>query len=425
MEFATRAIHIGQEADPSTGATITPIFQTSTYTQQGLGDNKGYEYSRTGNPTRAALEACLASLENARFGLAFASGLAATSAILSILHPGDHVIAGDDLYGGTYRLFERVLRPQGIAFDYVSARDVAAYNDAIRAETKLIWLETPTNPLLTLVDIAAVAKIANLRGVTLVVDNTFASPYLQQPLELGAHIVVHSTTKYINGHSDVVGGSVLTSDEDLYTAIKFYQNAAGGVPSAFDSWLALRGVKTLAVRMRQHCENAARIAAYLDQQPLVRHVYYPGLASHPDAALAARQMRLPGGMVSFDFDGDRDDVDTFVRHLRVFALAESLGGVESLCCHPASMTHGSIPREERERRGVTETLLRLSVGIEDADDLIADLDQALSVVASQRKATAHTANGTANGSSAHVNGTSNGASKAHQGSGAKTPATAK
>ena len=425
MEFATRAIHVGQEADPGTGATITPIFQTSTYTQQGLGDNKGYEYSRTGNPTRAALETCLASLENARFGLAFASGLAATSAILSILHPGDHVIAGDDLYGGTYRLFERVLRPQGIAIDYVDARDVAAYNAAIRAATKLIWLETPTNPLLTLVDIAAVAKIANMRGVTLAVDNTFASPYLQQPLELGAHIVIHSTTKYINGHSDVVGGAVLTSNEDLYTAIKFYQNAAGGVPSAFDSWLTLRGVKTLAVRMRQHCENAARIAAYLEQQPLVRHVYYPGLASHPDAALAKRQMRLPGGMVSFDFDGDRDDVDAFVRHLRVFALAESLGGVESLCCHPASMTHGSIPREERERRGVTETLLRLSVGIEDADDLIADLDQALAVVASQRKASTRS-NGKANGHSAHADGATNGAAKGSRATnGARTPAKAK
>ena len=395
MEFATRAIHAGQEADPSTGATITPIFQTSTYTQQGLGDNKGFEYSRTGNPTRAALEACLAALENARFGLAFGSGMAATSAILSILRPGDHVIAGDDLYGGTYRIFERVLRPMGITFDYVPARETAAYAAAVRPETKLIWVETPTNPLLSLVDIAAVAATARERGAILVVDNTFATPYLQRPLDLGAHVVVHSTTKYINGHSDVVGGAILTSDERLYDDFKFYQNAAGGVPSPFDSWLVLRGAKTLAVRMRQHCENAMRVARFLDGHPLVRAVYYPGLPSHPDHELARRQMTDFGGMVSFAFQGTRDDVDTFVRGLRVFALAESLGGVESLCCHPASMTHGSIPAEERERRGVTDTLLRLSVVIEGADDLIADLRQALGAVAATQPA--HT-----NGSRAKV-----------------------
>ncbi len=380
MEFATRAIHTGQEADPTTGATITPIYQTSTYTQAGLGEHKGYEYSRTGNPTRTALESCLASLENARFGLAFGSGMAAESAVLSVLRPGDHLIAGDDLYGGTYRIFERVLRPMGIVFDYVPARDTSAYAAAIRPETKLIWVETPTNPLLTIVDIAAIARVAHEKGVKLVVDNTFATPYAQRPLDLGADIVLHSTTKYINGHSDVVGGAVLTNDEELYTPIKFYQNAAGGVPSPFDSWLVLRGVKTLAVRMRQHCENAMRVAQFLEGHPLVRTVYYPGLASHPDHALAERQMSAFGGMVSFDFQGTRDDVDTFVRHLRIFALAESLGGVESLCCHPASMTHGSIPAEERERRGVTETLLRLSVGIEDGADLIADLDQALAAV---------------------------------------------
>ncbi len=378
--FATRAIHAGQDADPSTGATITPVFQTSTYTQQGLGENKGYEYSRTGNPTRAALETCLASLENARFGLAFSSGLAATAAALSFLRPGQHVIAGDDLYGGTYRYFERVLKPTGVSITYVAAGDIAAYADAVRAETALIWAETPTNPLLSLVDIRALAEVASAGGLTLAVDNTFATPYLQQPLDLGAHLVVHSTTKYINGHSDVVGGAVLTSDEKLYTEIKFYQNAAGGVPSPFDSWLVLRGAKTLAVRMRQHCENAKEVAAYLAGHPLVRRVYYPGLASHPDHELAKRQMRDFGGMVSFAFEGTREDVDTFVRHLRVFALAESLGGVESLCCHPASMTHGSIPAEIREARGVTDTLLRLSVGIEDAGDLIADLDQALGAV---------------------------------------------
>jgi len=400
MKFATRAIHAGQDADPSTGATITPIVQTSTYTQQGLGENKGYEYSRTGNPTRTALEECLASLENARYGLAFASGMAASTAVMSVLRPGDHIVSGDDLYGGSYRLFERVLRPMGVAFDYVPAGDVAAYAKAIRPETRMIWLETPTNPLLNLVDIAAVAKLARERGVTLVVDNTFASPYLQQPLDLGADIVVHSTTKYLNGHSDVIGGAVLTSNEELYQAIKFYQNAAGGVPSPMDSWLVLRGVKTLAVRMRQHCENARRIAEFLEGHPQVKRVYYPGLASHPDHALAQRQMRDFGGMVSFAFEGTRDDVDAFVRRLRVFALAESLGGVESLCCHPASMTHGSIPQAEREKRGVTDTLLRLSVGIEDADDLIADLRQALDGVASAHTVASGATNGARNASGA-------------------------
>jgi cystathionine beta-lyase/cystathionine gamma-synthase len=377
MEFSTRAIHAGQPADPSTGATITPIFQTSTYTQAGLGEHKGYEYSRTGNPTRTALETCLASLENAQHGLAFASGMAATSAVLSLLQSGDHIVACDDLYGGTYRIFEKVLRKNSFSFDYVPARDTAAYEAAIRPETKMIWIESPTNPLLTLVDIAGVAAIARRHGLWLVVDNTFASPYLQRPLDLGADIVVHSTTKYINGHSDVIGGAVLTSNEALYEQIKFYQNAAGGVPSPFDAWLTLRGVKTLAVRMRQHCENAMRVARFLEGHARVRRVYYPGLESHPDHALARRQMRDFGGMVSFAFEGDRADVDTFVRRLRVFALAESLGGIESLCCHPVTMTHASIPQEERERRGVTETLLRLSVGIEDAEDLIADLDHAL------------------------------------------------
>jgi cystathionine beta-lyase/cystathionine gamma-synthase len=380
MEFATRAIHSGQDADTATGATITPIYQTSTYTQEGLGVNKGFEYSRTGNPTRMALETCLASLENARYGLAFGSGMAATAAVLSLLRPGDHVVAGDDLYGGTYRILEQVFRPTGIAVDYVPAREVDAYRTALRPETKLIWVETPTNPLLSLVDIAAVAEIARANDIRLVVDNTFATPYLQRPLDLGAHVVVHSTTKYINGHSDVIGGAVLTSDEQAYAAIKFYQNAAGGVPSPFDSWLVLRGVKTLAVRMRQHCENAQRVAEFLSQQAQVKAVYYPGLPNHPDHSLAARQMSGFGGMVSFAFDGTREDVDAFVRSLHVFALAESLGGVESLCCHPSSMTHGSIPREERERRGVTDTLLRLSVGIEDVEDLIADLKQALGVV---------------------------------------------
>jgi cystathionine beta-lyase/cystathionine gamma-synthase len=385
MEFATRAIHAGQDADPATGATITPIYQTSTYTQESLGSHKGYEYSRTGNPTRTALETCLASLENARYGLAFGSGMAATSAVTSILRPGDHVVAGDDLYGGTYRIFERVLRPMGVSIDYVPARESGAYQAALRPETRLIWVETPTNPLLSLVDIQAVAAIARGHGARLVVDNTFATPYLQRPLDLGAHIVVHSTTKYINGHSDVIGGAVLTSDEEAYAEIKFYQNAAGGVPSPFDSWLVLRGVKTLAVRMRRHCENAQVVAEFLSTCDMVKQVYYPGLPSHPDYALAGRQMSGSGGMVSFAIDGAREDVNTFVRNLRIFSLAESLGGVESLCCHPSSMTHGSIPVEERERRGVTETLLRLSVGIEDSRDLVADLEQALQAVSTTRR----------------------------------------
>jgi cystathionine gamma-lyase len=375
MEFATRAIHAGQDPDPTTGATIFPIYQTSTYTQAGLGEHKGFEYSRSGNPTRAALEACLASLEGARFGLAFASGLAAESCILSTLRPGDHIVAGDDLYGGTYRLFERVVRPMGITISYVPARDVAAYGEAITPQTKYVWIETPTNPLLTLVDIAAVAELA--QGANVVVDNTFATPYLQQPLSMGADVVVHSTTKYLNGHSDVVGGALMTSDAALYEAYAFYQNAAGGVPSPFDCWLVLRGVKTLAVRMRQHCENATAVAKFLSEHHKVRAVYYPGLSNHPDHELARRQMRDFGGMVSFDMKGGIAAVKRAVKKLRVFALAESLGGIESLCCHPATMTHASIPQQVREARGVTDTLLRLSVGIEDAGDLIADLTNAL------------------------------------------------
>jgi cystathionine beta-lyase/cystathionine gamma-synthase len=377
MEFATRAIHAGQAPDPTTGATITPIFQTSTYTQSGLGEHKGFEYSRTQNPTRTALETCLAALEEGPFGLAFASGMAATSAVLSLFNPGDHLIACDDLYGGTYRIFERVLRRAGLDFSYVPASDTAAYECAIRPSTRAIWVETPTNPLLNLVDLAAVAEIARRHHLRLIVDNTFASPYLQQPLKLGAHIVVHSTTKYINGHSDIIGGAVITSDEEAYQGMKFYQNAAGGVPGPFDAWLTLRGAKTLAVRMRQHCANAQAIAHYLSEHPRIRTVYYPGLPAHPNHALAQRQMRDFGGMVSFDMKSTRAEVDQFVRRLQLFALAESLGGVESLACHPATMTHASIPVAERERRGVTDTLLRLSVGIEDAQDLIADLQQAL------------------------------------------------
>ncbi len=377
MKFATRAIHAGQEPDPTTGAVMTPIYQTSTYAQTGLGEHKGYEYSRSGNPTRTALEACLASIENGKYGLAFASGQAAEQAILSLLNGGDHIIACDDLYGGTYRIFERIMRRYGIEASYVEDNDLAAYEKAIRPSTKMIWLETPTNPLLRLTDIKAIADLAHKHNLLVVVDNTFASPYFQQPLNLGADIVLHSTTKYINGHSDIIGGAVVTSNQEAYEQIKFYQNAAGGVPGPFDSWLTLRGIKTLAVRMKQHEENAHSVARFLAEHPKVEKIFYPGLSNHPDHELAKRQMTGFGGMVSFQIKGDVQDLDRAVRKLKVFTLAESLGGVESLACHPATMTHGSIPKEIREARGLTDTLLRLSVGIEEAEDLIADLDQAL------------------------------------------------
>ena len=377
MKFATKAIHAGQEPDPSTGAIIAPIFQTSTYVQAGLGEHKGFEYSRTQNPTRSALEECMAAIEDGRYGLAFASGMAAESAILSLLSAGEHMVSCDDLYGGSYRIFERVMRRYNVETTYVAAGNIAGYERAIRPNTKMIWLETPTNPLLRLIDIQAVAEIAHRHNLLLVVDNTFASPYFQQPLKLGADIVVHSTTKYLNGHSDIIGGALVLNNEEVYQAIKFYQNAAGGVPSPFDSWLTLRGIKTLAVRMRQHEENAIAVAKFLAEHPRVEKVYYPGLPAHPDYALAKRQMSGFGGMVSFQFKGIYADVDKVVRRFKVFALAESLGGVDSLVCHPASMTHGSIPKDIRESRGLTETLLRLSVGIEDVDDLLADLEQAL------------------------------------------------
>lgn len=378
MKFATRAIHAGQEPDPSTGAVMTPIFQTSTYAQAGLGEHKGYEYSRSGNPTRTALEACLASLESGQYGLAFASGLAAENAVLSLLNAGDHVVSCDDLYGGTYRLFERVMKRYHVEATYVGASaSVEAYERAIRPNTRMLWLETPTNPLLNLVDIRALAEMAHRHKLIVVVDNTFASPYFQQPLQLGADIVVHSTTKYINGHSDVIGGALIMNDPELHEPIKFFQNAAGGVPGPFDSWLTLRGIKTLAVRMRQHAENAMTVARFLSEHPRVEKTYYPGLPSHPDHELARRQMSGFGGMVSFQFKGNYADVAQMVRRFQVFALAESLGGVESLVCHPASMTHASIPRELREARGLTDTLLRLSVGIEDVEDLLADLEHVL------------------------------------------------
>jgi cystathionine gamma-lyase len=379
MRFATRAIHVGQEPDPATGATIVPIYQTSTYTQEAPGQHKGYEYSRTANPTRSALEECVASLEGADYGLAFASGLAATTATMSLLSPGDHVVAGDDLYGGTYRLFDKVLpRTGGLELTYADTTDPRAVEEALRPETKLLWIETPTNPMLTLSDIQNLSEMAHERGAVVVVDNTFASPYFQNPLALGADIVVHSTTKYMGGHSDVIGGAVVTSNPDFYEGIKFYQNAAGAVPGPFDAWIVLRGLKTLAVRMRQHDENALAVAEFLQGHPEVETVNYPGLPSHPQHELAKRQMSGFSGMVSFTLRGGAEAAYAAMQKTKVFSFAESLGGVESLITHPATMTHAAIPREQREARGVTDGLMRLSVGIEDKEDLIADLDQAMS-----------------------------------------------
>ncbi|HHX64700.1 MAG TPA: cystathionine gamma-synthase [Chloroflexi bacterium] len=382
--FSTRAIHAGQPADPATGAVITPIYQTSTYVQEEIGRHKGYEYSRTGNPTRAALESCLAALEGGEFGLAYSSGLAATDAVLATLRPGDHIIVAEDLYGGTYRMFENIYRPRGLDFTYVDGRRVDAFADALRPETRLIWIETPTNPLLHLVDIAAVAVIATQHGALLAVDNTFATPYLQRPLALGAHVVVYSVTKYLGGHSDVVGGALITGDRTLYDACRYYQNAAGAVPGPFDAWLTLRGIKTLAVRMDRHNENAMRVARFLRGHPAVQIVYYPGLDDHPQHDLASRQMAGYGGMVSFDIAGGREAANAFLKNLTIFSLAESLGGVESLACYPAEMTHAAIPEEERLRRGITTGLIRLSVGIEDVDDLLADLERGFDAVKAMR-----------------------------------------
>jgi cystathionine gamma-lyase len=379
MRFATKAIHVGQDPDPATGATIVPIYQTSTYTQEAPGEHKGYEYSRTGNPTRTALEECVAALEGGEYGLAFASGLAATVATMSLLSPGDHVVAGNDLYGGTYRLFDKVLpRAGGLDFAYADTTDPGSVEKALRPETKLLWIETPTNPMLTLSDIARLSEMARERGAIVAVDNTFASPFFQNPLALGANIVVHSTTKYMGGHSDVVGGAVVTSNPDLHEAMKFYQNAAGGVPGPFDSWIVLRGLKTLAVRMRQHEENALAVAEFLRDHLQVETVNYPGLTSHPQHELAKKQMSGFSGMVSFTLKGGAEAAHAAVQKTEVFHFAESLGGVESLITHPATMTHAAIPREQREARGVTDGLLRLSVGIEDKEDLVADLERAIS-----------------------------------------------
>jgi cystathionine gamma-synthase len=372
--FATRAIHAGQAPDAVSGAVIVPVYQTSTFAQEGVGQHKGYEYARTDNPTRTALQECMAALEGARYGLAFASGLAAETTLLLSLRAGDHVVCCDDVYGGTYRLFMRVMANLGLTFDFVDASDGAQVAAAIRPETRLLWLETPTNPLLKLADIAELAALARARGVLTVVDNTFASPYLQRPLELGADIVLHSTTKYMAGHSDTVGGALLLNDDDLYAKLKFLQNAAGGVPGPWDCWLVLRGLKTLALRMRQHSENGRAVARMLQAHPAVEQVIYPGLDSHPQYELAQRQMYDTGGMISLILKGGEEAGRRMVARTKLFTLAESLGGVESLIELPAAMTHGSVQGTALE---VPAGLVRLSVGIEECQDLVRDLEQAL------------------------------------------------
>ena len=380
-KLATRVIHAGQEPDPSTGAIMTPIYTTSTYVQKSPGDHQGYEYSRTHNPTRKAWEDCIADLEGGTHGFAFASGMAAVDTVMHLLAPGDHVLAMNDLYGGTWRLFERVRRrSSGLDFTFADLADEDAASSAIRPETKIIWVETPTNPMLQLVDIARMSELARANDCLLVVDNTFATPMLQRPITLGADIVVHSVTKYLNGHSDMVGGALVVNGRELGERIGFIQNSAGAVQGPFDSFLVMRGVKTLALRMKAHCENAGRIAEWLTGQDKVRKVIYPGLDSHPQKALAERQMSGFGGMVSFDLKGDLAAARRLLENPRLFALAESLGGVESLVNHPAIMTHATVPREQREALGVTDTLIRLSVGIEDVDDLIRDLETALDAV---------------------------------------------
>ncbi len=377
--FATRAIHSGQPPDPATGAIITPIYQTATFVQDDLGQHKGYEYARTGNPTRTALEECLADLEGAPYALAFASGMAAIATTMYLLQQGDHVVAGDDAYGGTYRLFTRVLSRYGLEFTYTDLTDLKKTEAALKPNTKMIWLETPTNPLLKIIDIAGMARVASQMNPRplVVVDNTFASPYVQQPLALGADLVVHSTTKYIGGHSDVVGGGIVTNSEEVYRQLKFLQNAAGAVPGPHDAWLALRGMKTLALRMAQHGKNALAVARFLEDHPQVTRVIYPGLESHPQHELAKKQMRNFGGMVSFEVKGGAEAARKAVTNTKLFALAESLGGVESLIEMPAAMTHLSVQGSPLE---VPAGLIRLSVGIEDEQDLIEDLAEALNTI---------------------------------------------
>ena len=375
--FSTRALHIGQGPDPETGAVVQPIHMATTFAQQGVGKHRGFEYSRTGNPTRNALEECLAALEGARHCLAFSSGLGAETALMLQLNPGDHVVYMEDVYGGTFRLFDKVLKRYGLEFSGIDASDLDVVEKSLTPRTRMVWLESPTNPLLRVVDIDAVSEIAHSRGAMVCVDNTFATPYLQQPLHLGADVVVHSATKYIGGHSDVVGGAIMTNHDELEKQLRFHQNALGAVPSPFDCWLLLRGVKTLALRVERQSENATEIATALSKNPAVKRVYYPGLDSHPNRTVAARQMRMFGGMVSFEVADEPTAFRTLER-LKIFALAESLGAVESLAEHPARMTHASIPAAERQKAGVGDGLIRLSVGVEDVADLIADLESALS-----------------------------------------------
>ena len=381
MKFGTKTIHAGQTADPTTGAIMTPIYQTSTYIQKSPGDHKGYEYSRTGNPTRNSLEKNIASLENGKHGLCFGSGLAAVDAIIKLLSPGDEVISTNDLYGGTYRIFTKVFENFGIKFHFVGMENISNLDSYINSKTKMIWAETPTNPMLNIIDIKALSIIAKKNKLTLVVDNTFATPFLQRPLDLGADIVMHSLTKYMGGHSDVVMGAAICKDDAIAEKLFFIQNSCGAVPGPMDSFLVLRGIKTLHIRMQRHCENGKEIATFLNNHPKVDKVYWPGLKTHPNYSVAKNQMDDFGGMISFNLIGNNlNDAITVVSNTHYFTLAESLGGVESLCGHPASMTHAAIPKIEREKTGVVDSLIRLSVGIEDINDLVNDLEQALSKI---------------------------------------------
>ncbi len=375
--FATLAVHAGQAPDPATGAIMTPVYLTSTYVQAGPDDNKGFDYSRSSHPTRLALEKNLAALEDAKYGLAFGSGSAAAAAVIQTLSAGDHVVSCNDLYGGTYRMFTKVFARFGVEFSFVNAISLKTVEKAITPKTKLIWIETPSNPMLLISDIRALAEIAHAKDVLLAVDNTFATPYLQSPFEMGADIIVHSTTKYLGGHSDVVGGAVLVNDQTLYEKLKFLQNSVGAVPGPLDCFLVMRGTKTLPLRMERHCKSALRIAKHLVTHPEVERVHYPGLPQHPQHELAKAQMRAFGGMISFELKGGGDRAVAMLKATEIFSLAESLGGVESLIGHPATMTHSSIPREERLKAGLADGLIRLSVGIEEPEDLIEDLDQAI------------------------------------------------
>jgi len=381
MKFGTKAIHAGQEPDPTTGAIMTPIYQTSTYVQEAPGQHKGYAYARGKNPTRVALENCLAALENANHGLCFSSGMGAADAIVKLIRPGQEVIATDDLYGGTYRMFTKVFANYGIVFHFVDMHDLDAVEKLINKNTRMLWLETPTNPMMKIIDIEALVNLGKKHNVLSMVDNTFASPYLQNPLDMGADIVMHSATKYLGGHSDVVMGALMTNDKDLYDQLAFIANSCGATPGPMDSFLVLRGLKTLHLRMKAHCENGRAVAEFLAKHPKVGKIYWPGFPSHPNHEVAKKQMRDFGGMISFTLKSDSfDDASKLATSLKVFSLAESLGGAESLIGHPASMTHASVPREERIKTGLVDSLLRLSVGVEDTEDLIEDLEQALSQV---------------------------------------------